>query len=72
MTWTLPDNVGVIPEKARVCWNCRHCFKWTQTPDAWVGRCLKEGAADELAWIWLERDTCGYFDRHARAEEGGE
>ena len=59
--WHLPENIESIAANTRVCWNCRHCFKWTATPGSWVGRCLQPGAADELQWIWLERDTCGYF-----------
>ena len=70
MSWQLPLTVEAIPAGARVCWNCSHYAKWTKSPGSWVGRCLKTGAADELAWIWLERDTCGYFQ--PRSEGGSE
>lgn len=63
MTWELPKTVESIPADARVCWNCRHCMRWTATPDRWVGRCMEKEAADFAAYIWLERDSCAYFER---------
>ena len=62
MSWQLPLTVEAIPAGARVCWNCSHCAKWTKSPGSWVGRCMGEKrATDHGAYIWLERDTCGYF-----------
>jgi len=69
MTWQMPKTVESIPTKSRVCWNCRHCAKRTMYPGYWVGRCMKEGAADFGEYIWLERDTCGYFEMATREEK---
>jgi len=46
----------------RRCWDCWHCLKWTATPGSWVGVCGMRGAADWNQYVWLERDTCGYFE----------
>jgi hypothetical protein len=62
MGWTLPLSIEAIPPNSRVCWNCWHCMKWTAHPGSWVGRCMEERNADFGAYIWLERDTCGYFE----------
>ena len=59
--WQLPKNVESIAANTRVCWNCRHCMRWTATPGSWVGRCLQPNATDYREWVWLERDSCGYF-----------
>jgi hypothetical protein len=54
-------TVEDIPAKARVCWNCWLCMKWTAYPGKWVGCCMNKDATDFGAYIWLERDTCAYF-----------
>jgi len=59
--WHLPENVEAIAVNTRVCWNCRHCMRWTATPGSWVGRCLQPNATDYREWVRLESDTCGYF-----------
>ena len=60
--WQMPATIEQIGERTRCCWNCMHCMRWTATPGSWVGRCMEKRSGFFPEYIWLERDSCGYFE----------